>query len=261
MMDLMNANKLFFSLCKEFDIEDENILRRFVHGLETAQNCFSVASSEQLPRCEREFLYKVGLLHDAGRLVQWQRYANFSDSKTLPHEKLGPEFLKESGWLEKFFEKKDEQKLATKLIEHHTHPYQGKDAKFSQLLGILRDADCYANLDYTASGLQRLWTTQNGVSSQVLAKLRLRQSLHGTPIRTKLDRVLQLLSRTYSIKHNILKRDLLARKYINSIYEVYCGMLNSEDGQVLYKECWMLKQELAQQVAEHDTTKEKLMQN
>lgn len=256
----MQSNELFFKLCGDFDLSDTNILRRFVHGLETAQNCFSVASSEFLPRQEREFLYKVGLLHDCGRLVQWQKYANFSDSKTAPHEKIGVEFLEESGYLEKFFEKKEEQKLAIKLIEHHTNPYNGKDTKFSQLLSILRDADCYANLDYTASGLQRLWTTQNGVSSSVLAKFRLRQSLHGTPIRTKLDRVLQLLSRTYSIKHNILIRDLLARKYINCIYEVYNGVLNTEDGRVLYKECWILKQELANKVALHDQTKQKLME-
>lgn len=259
-MDLMNANQLFFKLCSEYDLSDPNILRRFVHGMEAAQNCFSVACSEMLSKAEREFLYCVGLLHDVGRLEQWKNYANFSDTKTQPHEKIGAVFLKESGYIEKFFETKEKQKLALKLIEHHTHDYQGKDQQFKKFLDILRDADCYANLDYTASGLQRLWTTQNGVSSQVLAKFRLRQSLHGTPIRTKLDRVFQLLSRTYSIKHNILKRDLLARKYINAIYEVYNGVLNTEDSQILYKECWILKQELANEVNNHDLEKAKMMQ-
>ena len=254
-MDISTVNQNFYKLCSRYDLSDPNILRRFVHGLETAQNCFSLASSEQLPRSDREFLYAVGLLHDSGRLEQWRRFANFSDSKTIPHEQLGVKLLKDENIVDDFFETKEKQKLALKLIEHHTHPYQGKDEKFKQFLEILRDADCYANLDYTASGLQRLWTTQNGVSSQVLAKFRLRQSLHGTPIRTKLDRVLQLLSRTYSIKHNILRRDLLARKYINSIYEVYNGILNNEDSQLLFKECWILKQELANAVNLHDQEK------
>lgn len=253
-MDISTLNINFYELCSKFSLSDPNILRKFVHGIDTANCTFSLASSKYYDKESREFIYAVGLLHDVGRMVQWKRYASFSDTKTRPHEILGIELLKEN-WIERFFKTKQEQKLALKLIEHHTTPYNGKDQNMQKYLPILQDGDNYANLKYTATGLQRLWLTMDGVSPAVLAKFRLRQSLHGTPIHTKLDRILQFLSRAYVIKHNLLKRDLLARKYINSIYDVYHKYLTQEDNELLYKECWNLKRQLADEVEKHDEIK------
>ena len=253
-MDISTLNSNFYELCSKFNLSDPNILRKFVHGIDTANCCFSLASSKYYDKKDREFVYAVVLLHDVGRMVQWKRYASFSDTKTRPHETLGVEFLQEK-WIERFFKTKQEQKLALKMIEHHTTEYVGKDKGMQKYMPILRDSDNYANLQYTATGLQRLWLNIDGVSPAVLAKFRLRQNLHGTPIHTKLDRVLQFLSRTYAIEHNLLKRDLLARKYINSIYDVYHNFLNDEDNKLLYKECWNLKKELADEVQKHDEIK------
>ena len=94
----------------------------------------------------------------------------------------------------------------------------------------------------------KLWTKQNGVSADVLTKFQKRENLHGTLIKTKLDRVLQFLSRAYTIELPLLKKDLLARKYLNSIYDTYAPMLNIRDKKILYEECWRLKRELALQI-------------
>lgn len=253
-MDISTLNVNYYELCGKFNLADPNILRKFVHGLDTANCCFSLASSKYYDQADREFIYAVGLLHDIGRMVQWKRYASFSDTKTRPHEILGVELLQDK-WIERFFKTKQEQKLAIKLISHHTTNYTGKDKNMLKFLPILRDSDNYANLQYTATGLQRLWLTMDGVSPAVLAKFRLRQNLHGTQLHTKLDRILQFLSRAYAVEHNLLKRDLLARKYINSIYDVYHKYLTQEDDELLYKECWNLKRELADQVQKHDELK------
>lgn len=255
-MDISTINTNFYEFCKsfKFDLGDPNILRKFIHCLDTANCCFSLASSNFLDKEEREFIYTVGLLHDVGRMAQWKRFASFSDSKTRAHQILAIELL-EPFWISRFFKTKSEQRLALKLIEHHTKEYSGKDKQMQKYMPILRDGDNYANLQYTATGLQRLWLNQNGVNPAVLAKFRLRQNLHGTQIHTKLDRILQFLSRAYAIKSNILKRDLLARKYINSIYDVYHKFLTQEDDELLYKECWNLKRELAEEVNKHDEIK------
>ena len=187
-MDISTLNVNFFELSSKFNLSDPNILRKFVHGVDTANCCFSLASSKYFDKNDREFIYAVGLLHDVGRMVQWKRYASFSDTKTRPHEMLGIEFLEEK-WISRFFKTKQEQKLALKLIEHHTKPYVGKDKNMTKFMPILCDSDNYANLQYTATGLQRLWLTMDGVSPAVLAKFRLRQNLHGTQLHTKLDRI------------------------------------------------------------------------
>lgn len=253
-MDISILNQNYYELAKTFDLSDPNIMRKYVHGLTTADGCFSIANSLLMNKNEREFIYACGLLHDIGRMAQWTNFASFSDTKTRPHEQLAVDILKNK-WIKRFFENEYQQDIALQLIKHHTTPYVGKDANMNKYLPILRNADNYANLQYTATGLQRLWVNQNGVTPAVLAKFRLRQNLHGTPIHTKLDRILQFLSRAYAIDYNMLKRDMLGRKYINAIYDVYSESLNKEDKELLYKECWNLKRELANEVLKHDEIK------
>ncbi len=253
-MDISILNQNYYQLCKQYDLGDSNIMRKFVHGLTTADGCFSIGSSLLFNKEEREFIYACGLLHDVGRMVQWVTFASFSDSRTRPHEDLAVNLLKRQ-WIAKFFETKEKQQLALKLIKLHTTGYSGDDPQIKKYLPVLMNADNYANLQYNATGLQRLWVNQNGVSANVLAKFRLRQNLHGTPIHTKLDRILQFLSRAYMLKFNMLKRDMLGRKYINAIYDVYSPSLSKEDQEILYRECWNLKRELANEVLEHDELK------
>jgi len=258
-MDIATLNQNYYDLSKTYNLDDENILRKFIHGLTTADACFSIANSLNLPKDEREFAYACGLLHDVGRMEQWTKYGNFSDSVTRPHEQLGVEVLKKN-WIKKFFDTSEKRALALKLIEHHTAPYSGKDKEMKRFLPILRNADNYANLQYNATGLQRLWLNKEGVTPDVLEKFEKRQNLHGTPIYTKLDRIFQFLSRTYAVDYPMLKKDLLGRKYINAIYDVYKENLNKEDAKMLYKECWALKKELAEQVLKYDKQKKLAIQ-
>jgi len=258
-MDIALLNQNYYELSKTYDLDDPNILRKFIHGLTTADGCFSIANSLNLSKDEREFIYACGLLHDIGRMEQWKTYKSFSDSITRPHETLGVEILK-GEWIKKFFETIEKQELALKLIQHHTSIYYGQGKDLKRFLSILRNADNYANLQYTASGLQRLWVTKDGVTPDVLQKFQKRKNLHGVPIYTKLDRILQFLSRTYAIDYPMLKKDLLGRKYINAIYDVYSENLNKADKSLLYKECWSLKKELAEEVLKYEKRKKLAIQ-
>lgn len=255
-MDIASLNQNFYELSQNFNLGDDNILRKFIHGITTADNCFAIANALHMSKAEREFVYACGLLHDVGRMEQWKQFGSFSDSASRPHEKMSVEFLSK-GWIQRFFEKEEEQNFALKLIEHHTMPYQGADSKMKRYVCILRNGDNYANLQYTATGLQRLWVNEDGVTDVVLDKFQKRINLHQTPITTKLDRVFQFLSRTYAVDYPMLKRDLLGRKYINAIYDVYGEFLNKEDRKLLYQKCWNLKKELAKQVMDYEKAKQR----
>ena len=257
-MDIALLNQNFYEIAQTFNLADPNILRKFVHGLTTADTCFAVACSQYMDKDEREFIYACGLLHDIGRMIQWSRFASFSDSRTIPHEELGVEYLKK-GPIKRFFETKEKQRLALELISYHPQKYRGKDKDIKKFLPILQNADNYANIQYNATGMQRLWVNQDGVTPIVLERFHKRKNLHGTPIHTKLDRILQFLSRTYALEINMLRRDMLGRKYINAIYDVYSPQLNDQDREILYKECWQLKRELAILVQQHDQAKKVAM--
>lgn len=258
-MDIATLNQNYYNLCLTYNLNDPNIMRKFIHGLQTGDTCFSIANSLSFSAEDRKFIYAVGLLHDVGRMEQWKRYSSFSDTKGKPHEELATLVLKNQ--ISKFFETKKQQSLAIKLIKNHTKYYFGKDKDIIKFLPVLKNADSYANLEYNATGMQRLWVNQDGITENVLYKFQNRENLHGTKIYTKLDRILQFLSRAYLIEFNLLKRDMLARKYLNAIYEEYSKFLNEPDKQILFNEVWRLKQELAAQVELHDKLKKEAIES
>lgn len=250
-MNIAELNQLFYRMAKNYDLNDPNIMRRFVHGLSAAENCFAIASALYFNREEREFMYACGLLHDVGRLEQWRLFASFSDSKGRHHELLGAEFLA-NYWIGEFFPHKKDQALALKLVAMHADTYTGKNPDILRFLPVLQNGDNYANLQYTASGLQRLWVQKDGVTPEVLMRFHNRENLHGIKISTKLDRILQFLSRAYFIDYAMLQKDLLGRKYINCIYDIYGASLNDEDRAVLYTACWNLKHEVMSRIHDND---------
>ena len=251
-MNIQSFNLTFYDLMKKYDLTEPNLFRKFLHSFLVADNCFSLASSLYFNKEERDFAYLCGLVHDIGRLEQWDKFASFSDSKTRHHAQIGAALLK-NGYAEKFGLDKKQQKLLCEIVLYHATPYNDNNKIVKKYLQVLRNADNYANLQNTSNGMEKLWSDKDGVSVEVLKKFRNRINLHGTPIITKLDRVLQFLSRAYSIEFPLFQKDLLSRKYLNSIYDVYSVMLNTEDRKILYEECWRLKKELANTISQTHT--------
>lgn len=247
-MEIQDYNAVFYEIVSKYDLTDNNIMRKLVHSFLVADSCFSIASSQYMPIEERKFAYVCGLMHDIGRMEQWNCFASFSDSRTRHHAKLGADLLVKTGAIEKLGLSKSMQNVLLELVKYHAIPYTGKDKDVLKFLPILRNADNYVNLQNAASGMEKLWTTKSGVTPELLKRFQERENLHGIPITTKLDRILQFLSRAYSIELPLLKKDFLARKYLNSIYEVYSAYLNISDKKILYEECWRLKREFALQL-------------
>lgn len=247
-MEIQGYNSVFYSLIKKYDFSDSHIMQKLSHCFLVADQCFSLAASLYMSVEERQFAYMCGLFHDIGRMEQWHCFASFSDSRTRHHAMLGADILTKNNIAAQMGLPKNLQKALVDIVKFHAEPYNGKNKDVITFLPILRNADNYVNLRNAAFGVEKLWVTKNGYSPEVLEKFKARQNLHGTPIKTKLDRLLQLLSRAYSIEYPILKKDFLARKYLNSIYENYSPELNIADRKIFYEECWRLKRELAFQM-------------
>lgn len=247
-MEIHEYNSVFYSVIKKYDLSDSHMMQKMAHSFLVADQCFSLAASMYMSVEERKFAYICGLFHDVGRMEQWHCFASFSDSRTRHHAILGADLLEKTGAITQLDLPKNMQTALLEIIKYHAIPYNGRNKDVKKFLPILRNADNYINLRNAAFGVEQLWVTKNGVSPEVLQKFQARQNLHDTPIKTKLDRLLQLLSRAYSIEYPILKKDLLARKYLNSIYENYAPRLNISDKKIFYEECWRLKREFAFQM-------------
>ena len=50
---IQNYNQLFWSLIKDYNLGEPNLLRKVIHSFDVARNCFAVACNRQFNERER----------------------------------------------------------------------------------------------------------------------------------------------------------------------------------------------------------------
>ena len=132
----------------------ENLQMKKEHSLRVSANCLQLAVVLKLEKPDQEFISLIGLLHDVGRFIQFDKYKSFDDAQTEDHAVLSMSMIKE----EDFFKAMDEedQQLMIQVIEGHNKlTFSAKDKKVLQFGHILRDADKLDNWELAVSLLKR----------------------------------------------------------------------------------------------------------
>ena len=92
---LQNYNRLFWGIATNYDVSNDNILRKIIHSFSVAEKCFSIASSLHLNKKQRQLCYFVGLFHDIGRFEQWKKYQTYNDKISENHGFLSAKMMEE----------------------------------------------------------------------------------------------------------------------------------------------------------------------
>ena len=69
---VQNINHQFYDYVTEYDMTNDNIIRKIVHTTTVADACFTIACKLGLNKNDRELAYLTGILHDIGRFEQIQ---------------------------------------------------------------------------------------------------------------------------------------------------------------------------------------------
>lgn len=135
----------FLAHIRSFGSPDDNTRRHFeqkrLHSLRVAEESLTLGRALGLAGRSLLIARAIGLLHDAGRFEQFQRYQTFNDAASLDHGALGAAILSSNGLLAAF----DAAEVQTILqaIAHHNKlalpAAISDDLRFH--LKLIRDAD------------------------------------------------------------------------------------------------------------------------
>ena len=211
-------NLEFEKFVKSFDMNDENIIRKYRHSLRVQKLCEELGES----RCELASV--IGLLHDYGRFYQWSEYKTFNDKMSIDHADYAVYKLFEENEIEKFYKNDNDYKIIYDAIRYHNKYSIGEDACDKFMCGLIRDAD---KLDllymYEICDLKLL--DGGTVSDKVNFEFYNHNLIKFNYVKSKIDRSINILSFVFDL--NLIDSYYYLKK--NRIYEkIYEKIENKE---------------------------------
>ncbi len=141
-MDTIQCRKTFIQYVKNFDMQDEAIMRKFHHSFRVMNYAYEIAKSIHLSEEDQNLALVIGLYHDIGRFSQWTEYKTYEDRHSIDHADLGEKIIKDQ-FLSILSDDREEQQVICKAIRNHNKLYIEKNMNEKETLfsKIIRDAD------------------------------------------------------------------------------------------------------------------------
>lgn len=142
-MNRQMITDVFETYVRGFDLEDPNILLKYIHTSKVADNCEKIARSLCLKEEDVELSWEIGVLHDIGRFEQLRRYHTFIDADSIDHAQFGADLLFKEDLFGMFDPKQANAKIIETAIRCHSlyrlpENLSEQEKLFCQ---IIRDAD------------------------------------------------------------------------------------------------------------------------
>ncbi|PTN08086.1 HD domain-containing protein [Mangrovibacterium marinum] len=199
------------------------------HSLRVAANCLYIAKSLDLEEPEQAFIEMIGLLHDVGRFVQFQKYQHFDDSTSEDHALLGVELIAEQIFF-KALDEADQLLLKEVITGHNKISFNPKDSRTLLFGQILRDADKMDNWELVVAMLKRDGTftlptvSYNlpklpAASDAVLKSLNAEKPVARKDLQSLADFKLFLMSMVYDLNFKASFAWVTERQLIKKIYD------------------------------------------
>lgn len=133
----------FKKYVNNYNMEDENILRKYMHSFRVMDYSIEIAKSINLDDKKIEVCALIGLLHDIGRFEQYKRYGTYSDIKSIDHAELGVQILNNNNYIDEYEKDNDKKKIIIDAIYNHNKFAIDEKINNESLLyaKIIRDAD------------------------------------------------------------------------------------------------------------------------
>lgn len=142
MMICVSNEEIFKNYVNKFDINDENILRKYNHSLSVMQNAKEIAISLKLSPNKISLISFIALVHDIGRFKQWEIYKSFK-LKNFDHAKYGIDILYNEKIINVFnIDRKFDSVIKSAIFNHNKEKITNCKNDFEILVSkIIRDAD------------------------------------------------------------------------------------------------------------------------
>ena len=222
-VNLKQAEAQFLKYTENFDLENDNIIRKRLHSLRVMNNCEKIAKDLECSQIQVEIAEVIGLLHDIARFKQYTEYNTFNDLNSFDHGDFGVKILERD--LRKYI--KDDSfddiiKIAVK--NHNKYQIEGNLTEEQEFFSkIIRDAD---KIDILAEATNIFWVGKEkeieklNISEEVLDFIKNERTVK----RNKnfdlnlLEHVISIIALIYDINFKKSYEIIYEEKYITKIF-------------------------------------------
>lgn len=136
-------DEIFNHYVKQFDIKDPKIKEKWDHSYQVRKIALKLASDLSLSEEDQFLASIIGLLHDIGRLKQWQLYQTFKDANSFDHGDYACQLLFDENLIEQYSIDQKYYEIIRKAIRNHNKKEIEIDLTDQELLHVklIRDAD------------------------------------------------------------------------------------------------------------------------
>lgn len=207
----------FSKYVRQFNIKDENLKMRYKHSLRVSSLCMDIALHENFSNKDMYLARLIGLLHDYGRFLQWDKYQTFNDSKSIDHALLAAEELFENKKIIKYSQDKTDYLKIKQAIYNHNKLKIKCDKEALEMCQIVRDAD-KIDLLYLLSQKEDYIDVSGEPSEEVEKDFFNHELIKKENVKTPIDKFLLQLAWIYDINYKYSFYCLKSRSILDKIY-------------------------------------------
>lgn len=226
MIDIEKARKEFDDYTKNYDLNNENLNRKYYHTYRVMGISKAIAKSLKLSNEEINLAEIIGLLHDIARFEQFTKYHTFADSISVDHGDLGVEILTKENYIRKFIETDEYDNIIIKAIKNHNKYQIGEGLTEQELMyaKIIRDADkldiYYETLTLFYKKDEEKQEIENGIiTDYIMNQIKKEKQILKSPNPEAIDRLLVNLCFVFDLNFNYSFKLLQEKEYINKIID------------------------------------------
>lgn len=210
----------FKNYIKTFDLNDENIERKYFHSLRVMDLAENIAISENLNENDIEICLVAGLLHDYARFTQWTIYHTYSDLKSVDHGDLGVEMLFNRNEVLKIYTNVKNYDEIYDAIKYH-NKYSVSDILSEhnkKITFIIRDADKLDIFDLLVQGAINLKESHEEISKEIEKQFYENKSINYKIVNNENDDIMLKLAMLFDLKYKYSIKYVLENNILDKLY-------------------------------------------
>ena len=212
--------KKFTNYVKTFDLNDENIERKYFHSLRVMNLAENIAISEDLNENDIEISLVAGLLHDYARFTQWTIYHTYSDLKSVDHGDLGVQLLfNENEILNLYTNVKNYDEIYDAIKNHNKYSVSDNLSSHNkEIVYIVRDADKLDIFDIFVQGILNLKECNDEISEEVKKNFYENKSINYKNINNDNDDIILKLAMLFDLRYKYSIKYVIENNLLDKLF-------------------------------------------
>lgn len=225
-IDRGRAKEAFEEYVSHYDRGQEKVRLKIEHTFRVCGLCETIARSLSMEEQDADLAWLIGLLHDAGRFEQLERYGTFIDSQSIDHAAFGADILFKEGRIRDYLEDSGEDALIEAAVRFHSayRLPEGLTDRMKLFCNLIRDADkidiLRVNVEFPLEEIYNVSTKElrsGQVTAEVMESFEEERAVLRSLKKTAVDHVVGHISLVYELVFPESRRIILRQGYLEKM--------------------------------------------